>query len=124
MSRPVATSAFPSDALLALGRSLWQLAIVGVWVAIALVRWWPDASALALWCVLAPLSALATHYRHAIVAVARRTDRPARSTAAPRASRHPQALRSRAGARRRSERRAAGFELLGAALLQGHPFDR
>jgi hypothetical protein len=50
-------------ALLALRRTLLQLAVLGVAAAIAL-RWIaPESGTLALWCALAPLSAVAVHCR-------------------------------------------------------------
>ena len=52
-----------TSALLALRRTLLQLSVLGVTVAICL-RWIaPDAGTLALWCALVPLSACAVHCR-------------------------------------------------------------
>ncbi len=56
-------------ALLALRRTLLQLAVVGVVAAMAL-RWTaPDSGTLALWCALAPLSAFAVHCRSLLVSL-------------------------------------------------------
>jgi short subunit dehydrogenase-like uncharacterized protein len=54
-------------ALLALRRTLWQLAFVGFLAAAILVRIAPESGALALWCVLLPLSALAVHFRQVLL---------------------------------------------------------
>lgn len=59
-------AASSDEALLALRRTLWQLAVVGVVSASVIAAIAPEAQAIALWCVLAPLAALATHFRHAI----------------------------------------------------------
>jgi hypothetical protein len=56
-------------ALLALRRTLLQLAVVGVAAAIAL-RWIaPDSGTLALWCAMAPLSACAVNGRSLFAAL-------------------------------------------------------
>ncbi|MBS0214005.1 MAG: hypothetical protein JSR26_12660 [Proteobacteria bacterium] len=54
------------EALLALRRSLWQLAMLGVVMAILLPLALPGTGTIALWCALAPLAALATHYRNGL----------------------------------------------------------
>lgn len=100
------------EALLALRRTLWQLGVMGLAAAVAVEGMVPDAGAVALWCVLAPLSALAVHFRHELRALwpARRRDPEQR----PRA-RH--GGWQRAGARRRSgmaSRRSRSAELAGA----------
>ncbi|HEV2607863.1 MAG TPA: hypothetical protein VGT79_07765 [Xanthomonadaceae bacterium] len=56
-----------TPALLALRRTLWQLAFVGIVAAAVLARIAPDSGALASWCVLVPLSALAVHFRQALL---------------------------------------------------------
>lgn len=48
------------ESLLALRRTLWQLACLGAVAAIAL------HGVVALWCVLLPVSALGVHYRRAL----------------------------------------------------------
>lgn len=60
------------EALLALRRTLWQLAVVGSMAAIAIAWLAPAAHAAALWCVLAPLSALTVHYREGAPSILRR----------------------------------------------------
>ena len=89
MPRLVSLVASETPALLALRRTLWQLAFVGVAISVTLARVAPQPDALALWCTLVPLAALATHYRHALLdlllshwhadsdhAVSRRVQRP------------------------------------------------
>jgi hypothetical protein len=66
MQRPERPDPVVEDTpLLALRRTLWQLAVVGVAAAVAMDRIAPDARAAAIWCALVPLSALAAHFRHA-----------------------------------------------------------
>jgi hypothetical protein len=108
MPRLIAVSASETPALLALRRTLWQLAILGIAIAATLTRIAPQSDALALWCALIPLSALAMHFRHALWnamsfrlahvdhALARRTQRP-----------RPQARRARGQLRVRLVRDAA-----------------
>ncbi|HTA65943.1 MAG TPA: hypothetical protein VK753_10605 [Xanthomonadaceae bacterium] len=65
--------------LLALRRTLWQLAVVGVAAAVAIDRIAPDARALAIWCALVPFSALAVHLRYELWSLCsrpRRADAP------------------------------------------------
>ena len=63
MQHPAPFDPIEDSPLLALRRTLWQLAVVGVVAAIATQRVAPDTHAVALWCVLVPLSALAAHFR-------------------------------------------------------------
>jgi len=67
MPRLVQISLPETPALLALRRTLWQLAFVGIVAAAILVRVAPNSGALASWCVLGPLSALAVHFRHTLL---------------------------------------------------------
>jgi hypothetical protein len=67
MPRLVPTSDSETPALLALRRTLWQLAFVGFAVAVAIARIAPGLGTIALWCVLIPLSALMAHYRYALL---------------------------------------------------------
>ena len=60
-------SAHEDEALLALRRTLWQLAVVGLATGIATTRLAPDAAAVAAWCVLVPLCALLVHFRHELL---------------------------------------------------------
>ena len=66
MPRLVPISHSETLALLALRRTLWQLAFVGIVAAAILVRVAPDSRALAAWCILVPLNALAVHFRHVL----------------------------------------------------------
>ena len=52
-----------SEALLALRRTLFQLAALGLIVALGLWKFAPGSGAAALWCALVPLSACAAHCR-------------------------------------------------------------
>jgi hypothetical protein len=113
MPRLIAVSASETPALLALRRTLWQLAILGIAIAATLTRIAPQSDALALWCALIPLSALAMHFRHALWnamsfrlahvdhALARRTQRP-----------RPQARRARGDGASSSQRRQLRARLL------------
>ncbi|HEY2345349.1 MAG TPA: hypothetical protein VGH80_05620 [Xanthomonadaceae bacterium] len=104
--------ALEDEALLALRRTLWQLAVVGVAAAIAIERLAPDAGLVALWCVLVPLSALAVHFRSELL----RRWTAQRQDDAPRA-RLRRGGRQRVEGRRRSAmatRRGRSTELAGA----------
>ena len=85
-----------TPAVLALRRTLWQLAFVGIAAAAILARIAPDSSALASWCALLPLSALALHYRRALLGLLQ-SHRDSDRSAAPRRSRPAQACRARGG---------------------------
>ena len=88
MPRLIVVCGSETPAVLALRRTLWQLAILGIGIAATLAWIVPQSDALALWCVLIPVSALAMHFRHALWnamssglahvdhAVVRRTQRP------------------------------------------------
>jgi hypothetical protein len=67
MPRLVPISNPETPALLALRRTLWQLAFVGIAIAVAIARIAPESGTIALWCVLIPLSALAAHYRYTLL---------------------------------------------------------
>jgi len=67
MPRLVPISHHETFAVQALRRTLWQLAFVGLATAAAIVRIAPDSRALASWCVLIPLCALAMHFRHRLL---------------------------------------------------------
>jgi short subunit dehydrogenase-like uncharacterized protein len=67
MPRLVPISNRATPALLALRRTLWQLAFVGIVAAAISIRVAPDSGALAWWCVLVPLNALAVHFRHVLL---------------------------------------------------------
>jgi hypothetical protein len=120
MPRLIAVSASETPALLALRRTLWQLAILGIAIAATLTRIAPQSDALALWCALIPLSALAMHFRHALWnamsfrlahvdhALARRTQRP-----------RPQARRARGDGASSSQRRQLRVRLVRDAAKVG-----
>jgi len=57
------------EALVALRRTLWQLAAVGIVAALAIEWLATDAGALALWCALVPLCALAAHFRQELASL-------------------------------------------------------
>jgi hypothetical protein len=84
------------EALLALRRTLWQLAFVGIMAAAILVRVAPDSGALASWCVLVPLTALAVHFRAALFSLLQ-SHRDARQSITPHRRQPPQARRARGG---------------------------
>ncbi len=67
MSRQIPTRVPESPLLLALQRTLWQLAVLGIGAAATLTQRAPQFGAIALWCALIPLSALATHYRRTLL---------------------------------------------------------
>ena len=69
MPRLIPTSASETPALLALRRTLWQLAILGLAAAVTITRIAPHSGLLAAWCALIPLTALMTHYRHTFAAL-------------------------------------------------------
>jgi len=100
---PIPTPETP--ALLALRRTLWQLAFVGIVAAAILTRIAPDAHALAAWCVLVPLSALAVHFRHPLLDLLR-LHRGTRSPAGSHRRQTAQARRA-SGAKPSSPRRPA-----------------
>ncbi|MBS0194985.1 MAG: hypothetical protein JSR34_12175 [Proteobacteria bacterium] len=60
-------SACEDETLLALRRSLWQLAFAGMAAAVVIAQLLPTAGVAAAWCALAPLAALATHYRDSLL---------------------------------------------------------
>ena len=103
---PISNPEFP--ALLALRRTLWQLAFVGIVAAAILVRIAPGSGALASWCVLVPLSALAVHFR-LVLRNLLQSHRDARRSIVSRRRPPPQARRARGGnpsnARRQSRSR-------------------
>ena len=61
----------PAPALLALRRTLWQLAILGVASATALVALADAPGMLPAWMILLPISALLVHHRDAVLALIR-----------------------------------------------------
>ena len=60
-----------SPALLALRRTLWQLAILGVASAIAIGVLVDASGVLPAWLLLTPITALLVHHRHALLALLR-----------------------------------------------------
>jgi len=96
MPRLVPISHSDTPALLALRRTLWQLAFVGVTTAAAFVRIAPQFDMLALWCVLVPLTALTVHFRDTLLGLLR-SHRDARRSVASRRRQPPQARRARGG---------------------------
>ena len=96
MPRLVPISNPEDEALLALRRTLWQLAFVGIVAAAILVRVASDSGALASWCVLVPLSALAVHFRQSLLNLLQ-AHRDGRHSIAPRRRPPPQARRARGG---------------------------
>jgi hypothetical protein len=93
---PISSTETP--ALLALRRTLWQLAFVGVATAATLARMAPQLHLLALWCVLLPSIALVVYFRHALLdATPMRRSTHAEPAGAIRRQR-PQARRARSGA--------------------------
>ncbi|MEO7478561.1 MAG: hypothetical protein ABIT64_04925 [Lysobacteraceae bacterium] len=71
MPRLVPMTSAESPALLALRRSVWQLAVLGITTALALVRIAPQYDVAAAWSALFPLTALATLYRHELLGLIR-----------------------------------------------------
>lgn len=98
MPRLVPLSTLETSALLALRRTLWQLALVGIVAAAILARIAPDSGALASWCVLLPLSALTVHFREALLNLLQ-SHRDARRSVGSRRRQPPQARRARGGDR-------------------------
>jgi len=96
MPRLVPTPDPEAPALLALRRTLWQLAFVGIVAAVVLVRVAPGSGALASWCVLVPLTALAVHFRQVLFNLLQ-SHRDARPSVAPRRKQPSQARRMRGG---------------------------
>jgi hypothetical protein len=85
-----------TPAVLALRRTLWQLAFVGIVTAALLARIAPGSGALASWFLLLPLSALAVHYRQALLDLLR-SHRDIHSSAVSRRRQPAQARRARGG---------------------------
>ena len=96
MPRLIPISDADAPALLALRRTLWQFAILGIAAAATLARIAPQSGTLALWCVLVPLSALAAHFRHALLNLLRSHRHADAEQRAPRRAQRPQARRARA----------------------------
>ena len=99
MPRLVPIAASETPALLALRRTLWQLAVLGIAIAAALACSARQFDALPTWCVLVPASALAMHYRQAL-ANALLARRPAGVAQDPRrriSTQRPQARRAAGG---------------------------
>jgi len=71
-------------ALLALRRSLWQLAILGAAGAAAFDAWADVPGVLPAWLILLPLSALGTHHRDAVFALIRAVAKDERQPLSPR----------------------------------------
>ncbi|MDP4157947.1 MAG: hypothetical protein Q8929_20160, partial [Bacillota bacterium] len=67
MPHLIPTSDSETPALLALRRTLWQLAFLGILAAAAVARIAPQSGVIALWCALVPLSALAAHFRSTLL---------------------------------------------------------
>ena len=61
----------PAFALLALRRTLWQLAIVGAASAVALATLADAPGVMPAWLILMPISALLVHHRDAVFALIR-----------------------------------------------------
>ena len=117
MPRLVPIAATESPALLALRRTLWQLAILGIATATTLARIAPDSGSLALWCVLIPLSALAVHFRQTLLNLLLSHRRVHRDRATPRRMQRVQARRARGDDNAASKRRQARARLLRQAQL-------
>lgn len=111
---PIAATEIP--ALLALRRTLWQLAIIGIATAATLARIAPDSDSLALWCVLIPLSALAVHFRQPLLNLLLHRHVP-RDRATPRRMQRAQARRAHGDDNAASKRRQARARLLRQAQL-------
>jgi hypothetical protein len=94
MPRLVPISNPETPALLALRRTLWQLAFVGIATAVAVARIAPQFDLFALWCVLVPLSALTVHFRQALLNLLQSHRDARRSTVSHHVER-PQARRAR-----------------------------
>lgn len=106
-----------TSALLALRRSLWQLAILGIATAATLVRIAPGFDAFALWCVLVPLSALAVHFRHRLSSLMLSRRHAPADRELPRRVQRPQARRARGDGNAAIKRRQARARLLRQAQL-------
>jgi len=105
-----------TPAVLALRRTLWQLAFVGVVAGSVIARIAPDSGALAAWCALVPLSALAVHYRQALLCLLQSHRDIHQSTASPR-SRPAQARRARGGNPSNPRRQSRSRPLDGSAQV-------
>jgi hypothetical protein len=96
MPRLIPISDSETPALLALRRTLWQLAVVGIAVAVAIVRIAPELGTIAFWSVLIPLSALVAYYRRTLLNMLLHRGEGVDSTACRRTQRQrPQARRAR-----------------------------
>jgi len=84
-----------TPALLALRRSLWQLAFVGLAGGATLARLDPGAVTAASWCALVPLLALAVHYRGGLARALARLERIAPAPHGAPGMRPAQARRTR-----------------------------
>lgn len=93
MPRLVPISNPETPALLALRRTLWQLAFVGIAIAVTLARTAPQFDLLALWCVLIPLSALAAYFRQTLFNLLK-SHRDARRSIVSHHRQRPQARRA------------------------------
>ena len=103
MPRMVLINTNESLALLALRRSVWQLAVLGIATATALARIAPQYDVAAAWSALIPLSALATLYRQQLLDLISTQ----RKAVAPDNSRRRRAVRKQPQARRAVSHRAS-----------------